>query len=196
MPYGFIILSWTNQPQWCKSQRHLIKILKSSVSINFYTKRRHYCIKKKFYTKRRHYCIKKKLLMENLAKNWKILLRVTQCFLPCQFLNKHGFPLGKIFIKFNIVSSLSPRKMGKLKLCLRRWLYQILQNIRKGEKRSVFLKYLTIDSFLKNDIIFVSINASSSHWVLLVLYLKEWKGVYLDSLLSFTNIHETLKPIF
>ena len=131
MPYGFIILSWTNQPQWCKSQRHLIKILKSSVSINFYTKRRHYCIKKKFYTKRRHYCIKKKLLMENLAKNWKILLRVTQCFLPCQFLNKHGFPLGKIFIKFNIVSSLSPRKMGKLKLCLRRWLYHISPDFTK-----------------------------------------------------------------
>ena len=75
-------------------------------------------------------------------------------------------------------------------------LYQILQNMGKEEKRSVFIKYLTIDDFLKNDIIFVPINAKSSHWVLLVLYPKEEKGVYIDSLLSFTNIHETLKPIF
>ena len=44
--------------------------------------------------------------------------------------------------------------------------------------------------------LYLSINANSSHWVLLVLYLKERKHVYLDSLLSFTNIHETLKPIF
>ena len=34
------------------------------------------------------------------------------------------------------------------------------------------LKYLTIEDFLKNDIIFVPINAKSSHWVLLVLYPK------------------------
>ena len=26
--------------------------------------------------------------------------------------------------------------------------------------------------------------------------LKEGKGIYFDSLLSFTNIHKTLKPIF
>ena len=44
--------------------------------------------------------------------------------------------------------------------------------------------------------VFVPINAESSHWVLLVLYPKEEKGVYFDSLLSFTNIHETLKPIY
>ena len=42
-------------------------------------------------------------------------------------------------------------------------LYQILQNMGKEEKRSVFIKYLTIDDFLKNDIIFVPINAKSSH---------------------------------
>ena len=42
-------------------------------------------------------------------------------------------------------------------------LYQILQNMGKEEKRSDFIKYLTIDDFLKNDIIFVSINAKSSH---------------------------------
>ena len=73
---------------------------------------------------------------------------------------------------------------------------QILRNMEKEEKRSVFIKYLVIDDFLKNDIIFAPINAKNSHWVLLVLYPKEWKGVYLDSLLSFTNIHETVKPIF
>ena len=73
---------------------------------------------------------------------------------------------------------------------------QILRNMGKEEKRSVFIKYLVIDDFLKNDIIFAPINAKNSHWVLLVLYPKEWKGVYLDSLLSFTNIHETVKPIF
>ena len=72
-------------------------------------------------------------------------------------------------------------------------LYQILQNMEKEEKRSVFIKYLAIDNFLENDIIFY---VTSSHWVLLVLYVKEGKGVYVDSLLSFTNIHETLKPIF
>ena len=72
-------------------------------------------------------------------------------------------------------------------------LYQILQNMEKEEKRSVFIKYLAIDDFLENDIIFY---VTSSHWVLLVLYAKEGKGVYVDSLLSFTNIHETLKPIF
>ena len=32
--------------------------------------------------------------------------------------------------------------------------------------------------------------------MLLVLYPKEGKGVYFDSLLSFTNISETLEPIF
>ena len=42
-------------------------------------------------------------------------------------------------------------------------LYQILQNMGKEEKRSDFIKYLTIDDFLKNDIIFVPINAKSSH---------------------------------
>ena len=75
-------------------------------------------------------------------------------------------------------------------------LNQILQNMGKEEKKSVLIKYLTNVDFLKNDIIFVPINAKSSHWVLLVLYPKEGKGVYLDSLLSFTNIYETLKPIF
>ena len=68
--------------------------------------------------------------------------------------------------------------------------------MEKEEKRSVFIKYLAIDDFLENDIIFVFVNVTSSHWVLLVLYAKEGKGVYVDSLLSFTNIHETLKPIF
>ena len=58
-------------------------------------------------------------------------------------------------------------------------LYQILQNIGKEEKRSVFIKYLTNVDFLKNDIIFVPINANSSHWVLLVFYPKEGKRVYL-----------------
>ena len=75
-------------------------------------------------------------------------------------------------------------------------LHRILRNMGKEEKRSVFIKYLAIDNFLKNDMIFVPINAKSSHWVLLVLYPKEEKGVYFDSLLSFTNIHETLKPIY
>ena len=51
-------------------------------------------------------------------------------------------------------------------------LYQILWNMGKEEKRGVFIKYLTIEDFLKNDIIFVPINAKSSHWVLLVLYPK------------------------
>ena len=51
-------------------------------------------------------------------------------------------------------------------------LYQILQNMGKEEKKGVFIKYLTIEDFLKNDIIFVPINAKSSHWVLLVLYPK------------------------
>ena len=61
-------------------------------------------------------------------------------------------------------------------------LYQILRNMGKEEKRSVFIKYLAIDDFLKNDIIFVPINAKSSHWVLLVLYPTEGKRVYFDSL--------------
>ena len=61
-------------------------------------------------------------------------------------------------------------------------LYQILRNMRKEEKRSVFIKYLAIYHFLKNDIIFVPINAKSSHWVLLVLYPTEGKRVYFDSL--------------
>ena len=75
-------------------------------------------------------------------------------------------------------------------------LSQILRNMGKQEKRSVFIKYLAIDNFLKNDIIFVFINDKGSHWVLLVLYPKDGKGVYFDSLLSFTNICETLEPIF
>ena len=52
-------------------------------------------------------------------------------------------------------------------------LYQILRNMGKEEKRGVFIKYLAIEDFLENDIIFVPINAISSHWVLLVLYPKE-----------------------
>ena len=51
-------------------------------------------------------------------------------------------------------------------------LYQILGNMGKVEKGSVFIKYLALDDFLKNDIIFVPINAKSSQWVLLVLYPK------------------------
>ena len=51
-------------------------------------------------------------------------------------------------------------------------LYQILRNMGKEEKRSAFIEHLAIDDFLKNDIIFVPINAKSSQWVLLVLYPK------------------------
>ena len=51
-------------------------------------------------------------------------------------------------------------------------LYQILENVGKEEKRSVFIKYLTDDNFLKNDNIFVPVNVTSSHWVLLVFYPK------------------------
>ena len=58
----------------------------------------------------------------------------------------------------------------------------ILRNMGKEEKRSVFIIYLANDDFLKNDIIFVPINAKSSHWVLLVLYPTEGKRVYFDSL--------------
>ena len=61
-------------------------------------------------------------------------------------------------------------------------LHRILRNMGKEEKRSVFIKYLAIDNFLKNDMIFVPINAKSSHWVLLVLYPTEGKRVYFDSL--------------
>ena len=43
---------------------------------------------------------------------------------------------------------------------------QILRNMGKEEKRSVFIKYLAIDDFLKNDIIFVPINAKISASVL------------------------------
>ena len=76
------------------------------------------------------------------------------------------------------------------------FLYQNLQNVGKEEKGSVFIKYPANNAFLKNDIIFVPINAKSSHWVLLVLYPRGEEDVNLDSLLSFTNIHESLKPIF
>ena len=68
--------------------------------------------------------------------------------------------------------------------------------MRKEQKRNVFIKYLAIDDSLKNDIIFLPINAKSSHWGLFVLYRKEEKDVHFESLLSFTNIHETLKPVF
>ena len=34
-------------------------------------------------------------------------------------------------------------------------LHRILRNMGKEEKRSVFIKYLAIDNFLKNDMIFV-----------------------------------------
>ena len=42
----------------------------------------------------------------------------------------------------------------------------ILRNIGKEEKGSVCIKYLAIDDFLKNDIIFVPINAKISASVL------------------------------
>ena len=45
-------------------------------------------------------------------------------------------------------------------------LYQILRNMGKEEKGSVLIKYLAIDDFLKNDIIFVPINAKISASVL------------------------------
>ena len=48
---------------------------------------------------------------------------------------------------------------------LKREIIQILRNMVKEEKRSVFIKYLVIDDFLKNDIIFVPIDAKNSHWV-------------------------------
>ena len=73
--------------------------------------------------KRRHYCIKKNLLVENVAKisarHAPNLLRVTLCFFPCEVLNKHGFFLVKDLYQLNIVSSFSPREMGKSKLCIR-----------------------------------------------------------------------------
>ena len=54
-------------------------MLKSSVSINLYPKRR-------------HYCIKKKLLVENFCAACTNFLGLTLlCFPPGQVLNKHGF---------------------------------------------------------------------------------------------------------
>ena len=73
--------------------------------------------------KRRHYCIKKNLLVENVtkisARHAPNLLRVTLCLFPCEVLNKHGFFLVKDLYQLNIVSSFSPREMGKSKLCIR-----------------------------------------------------------------------------
>ena len=45
-------------------------------------------------------------------------------------------------------------------------LYQILRNMGKEKKRSAFIEHLAIDDFLKNDIIFVPINAKISASVL------------------------------
>ena len=86
----------------------------------------------------------------------------------------HSFPTSLVTTKQNLkLEIVSPI------------LYRILRNMGEEEKRSVFIKYLAIDDFLKNDMIFVPLNAKSSHWLLLVLYPKEGKGEYFDSLLSF-----------
>ena len=59
------------------------------------------------------------------------------------------------------------------------------------------MKYLKKkNDLLENDILLVSINIKNEHWVLLALYPKLGEAVYFDSLLSSSDISETLKPFF
>ena len=64
------------------------------------------------------------------------------------------------------------------------------------ENRNIFLKYLQKNDLLENDILLVPINIKNKHWALLVLYPKLGDAIHLDSLLSFTDISETLRPFF
>ena len=71
----------------------------------------------------------------------------------------------------------------------------ILLNISKAEERHIFMKYILPDDFLDNDIVFWPINVRNIHWVLLVIYPKLEKGIYFDSMLSVTNVKQTLAAI-
>ena len=72
----------------------------------------------------------------------------------------------------------------------------ILSNISKAGERHIFMKYILADDFLDNDTVFWSINFRNVHWVLLVIYSKLEKESYFDSLLSVTDVKQTLAPIF
>ena len=71
-----------------------------------------------------------------------------------------------------------------------------LLNISKAEERHTLMKNILADDFLDNDMQFWPINVRNILWVLLVIYPKLEKGIYLDSMLSVMDVKQTLAPIF
>ena len=63
-------------------------------------------------------------------------------------------------------------------------------------KQKYFFEMPKKNDLLKNDILLVPINIKNEHWALLVLYPKLGEAINLNSLLSFSDISETLRPFF
>ena len=71
-----------------------------------------------------------------------------------------------------------------------------LLNISKAQEQHIFTKYILADDFRENYMVFWPINVCNTHWVLLVIYPKLKKRKYFGSLLSVTDVKQTLVPIF